>query len=127
MNPLPVVVTNMSGTGILGGITTGGAGGTESKGFFSGISNFFSDTWTGIKGLFGYQTGGFIPGFGGGDKIPLLAEKGEFVIRKEGTTALGFETVKAKIFNDIMTTREKKHLKEYFEKQKLTADIKIVR
>jgi hypothetical protein len=50
-----------------------------------------------------------------------------FVIRKEGTTALGFETVKAKIFNDIMTTREKKHLKEYFEKQKLTADIKIVR
>ena len=89
MNPLPVVVTNMSGTGILGGITTGGAGGTESKGFFSGISNFFSDTWTGIKGLFGYQTGGFIPGFGGGDKIPLLAEKGEFVIRKEIVKKLG--------------------------------------
>ena len=50
-----------------------------------------------------------------------------FLIKKEGTTALGFETVKAKIFNDIMTAREKKHLKEYFEKQKLTADIKIVR
>ena len=50
-----------------------------------------------------------------------------FIIKKEGTTALNFETVKGKIFNDIMTTREKKHLKEYFEKQKLTADIKIVR
>ena len=50
-----------------------------------------------------------------------------FVTRKEGTTSLDFETVKAKIFNDIMTTREKKYLKDYFEKQKLTADIKIVR
>ena len=50
-----------------------------------------------------------------------------FVTRKEGTTSLDFETVKAKIFNDIMSTREKKYLKDYFEKQKLTADIKIVR
>lgn len=50
-----------------------------------------------------------------------------FVTRKEGTTSLDFETVKAKIFNDIMTTREKKYLKDYFEKQKLTADIKIVK
>jgi hypothetical protein len=49
------------------------------------------------------------------------------VVKKEGTTALGFETVKAKIFNDIMMNREKKYLKDYFEKQKLTADIKIVR
>ena len=29
------------------------------------------------------------------------------VVKKEGTTALGFETVKAKIFNDIMMNREK--------------------
>ena len=50
-----------------------------------------------------------------------------FVVRKEGTTTLSFETVKAKIFNDIMTSREKKYLKDYFEKEKLTADIKIVR
>lgn len=50
-----------------------------------------------------------------------------FLTRKEGTTTLGFETVKTKVFNDIMTLREKKHLKDYFEKQKLTADIKIVR
>ena len=50
-----------------------------------------------------------------------------FVIRKEGTTSLDFETVKAKIFNDMMSIREKQYLKDYFEKQKLTADIKIVR
>jgi hypothetical protein len=50
-----------------------------------------------------------------------------FVVRKEGTTTLSFETVKPKIFNDIMTSREKKYLKDYFEKEKLTADIKIVR
>lgn len=50
-----------------------------------------------------------------------------FIIKKEGTSTLGFETVKARIFNDIMSAREKKYLKDYFEKQKLTADIKIVR
>lgn len=50
-----------------------------------------------------------------------------FVIKKEGKSTLGYETVKSKIFNDIMETREKKFLKEYFEKEKLTADIKIVR
>jgi parvulin-like peptidyl-prolyl isomerase len=50
-----------------------------------------------------------------------------FVTRKEGTTSLNFESVKAKIFNDMMSLREKKYLKDYFEKQKLTADIKIVR
>jgi hypothetical protein len=50
-----------------------------------------------------------------------------FITRKEGTTTLNYESVKAKIFNDMMSLREKKYLKDYFEKQKLTADIKIVR
>lgn len=50
-----------------------------------------------------------------------------FVLKKDGETTLAFESVKAKIFNEIMSLREKKYLKEYFEKQKLTADIKIVR
>ncbi len=50
-----------------------------------------------------------------------------FIVKKEGTSTLGFETVKAKIFNDIMSTREKKYLKDYFEKQKLIADIKIIK
>ena len=50
-----------------------------------------------------------------------------FLVRKNGTTPIAFESVKGKIFNEIMSTREKKYLKDYFEKQKLTADIKIVR
>jgi hypothetical protein len=48
-------------------------------------------------------------------------------MKKTGQNVLNFETVKSKIFNQIMETREKKFLKEYFEKEKLTADVKIVR
>ena len=50
-----------------------------------------------------------------------------FIVKIQGTAPLSYESVKAKIFNDIMSTREKKYLKDHFEKQKLTADIKIVR
>lgn len=50
-----------------------------------------------------------------------------FVMKKEGKTALDYEIVKKRIFSDIMSQREKKYLKDYFEKEKLTADIKIVR
>ncbi len=50
-----------------------------------------------------------------------------FITKKEGTAPLSYESVKAKIFNDIMMTREQKYLKDYFEKQKLTADIKVIR
>lgn len=50
-----------------------------------------------------------------------------FIQKKDGSIALPFESVKAKIFNDIMSTREKKYLKDYFEKQKLIADIKVIR
>ena len=32
-----------------------------------------------------YQSGGKIPGFGGGDRVPILAEQGEYVVRKEAT------------------------------------------
>lgn len=50
-----------------------------------------------------------------------------FILKKEGTDTLDFEVVKNKVFNDVMSLREKKYLKEFFEKQKLTADIKILR
>ena len=50
-----------------------------------------------------------------------------FIVKKQGSAPLSYESVKAKIFNDMMSTREKKYLKDHFEKQKLTADIKIVR
>lgn len=50
-----------------------------------------------------------------------------YMVKKEGSSIQDFELVKSKIFADIMQSREKKFLKEYFEKEKLTADIKIVR
>ncbi|WP_121627759.1 peptidyl-prolyl cis-trans isomerase [Poseidonibacter antarcticus] len=50
-----------------------------------------------------------------------------FIIKKEGTDILDFEVVKNKVFNEVMALREKKYLKDFFEKQKLTADIKILR
>lgn len=50
-----------------------------------------------------------------------------YVKEKKGSTTLDFEIVKGKIFNDIMKIREKKYLKDYFEKERLTANIKIVR
>lgn len=50
-----------------------------------------------------------------------------YITKKDGKSTLDFQIVKGKIFNDIMSVREKKYLKDYFEKEKLTADIKIVR
>ena len=50
-----------------------------------------------------------------------------FILKKEGVTTLGIEAVKTKVFNEVMALREKKYLKDFFEKQKLTADIKILR
>ncbi|WP_323595972.1 peptidylprolyl isomerase [Aliarcobacter butzleri] len=50
-----------------------------------------------------------------------------FITKKEGTAPLSYESVKVRIFNDIMMNREQKYLKDYFEKQKLIADIKVIR
>jgi parvulin-like peptidyl-prolyl isomerase len=50
-----------------------------------------------------------------------------FVKSKSGVTTLKFDEVKNKIFDTLMNEREQKFLKEYFEKLKLTADIKVIR
>jgi hypothetical protein len=50
-----------------------------------------------------------------------------YVKNKSGITTLKFEDVKYKIFNTLMSEREQKFLKDYFEKLKLTADIKVIR
>lgn len=50
-----------------------------------------------------------------------------YIKKKEGVTTLTFKEVKDKIFNILMTQREQKFLKDYFEKLKLTADIKVIR
>lgn len=50
-----------------------------------------------------------------------------FVSKKNGVETLPFAGVKEKIFSIVMQQREKSFLKDYFEKQKLTADIKVLR
>ena len=35
------------------------------------------------------QQGGLIPGFGGGDKVPAMLERGEFVMNKEAVQNIG--------------------------------------
>lgn len=49
------------------------------------------------------------------------------IVQKDNQQIISFEDVKDRIFNIIMQDREKKYLKDYFEKLKLSADIKIVR
>ncbi|CAI8229606.1 MAG: peptidylprolyl isomerase [Sulfurovum sp.] len=49
------------------------------------------------------------------------------VTKKIGTETQDFEKVKNKIFADVMGQREQKFLNEFFEKEKLTANIKIVK
>ena len=39
----------------------------------------------------GMKTGGAIPGYGGGDKVPAMLEQGEFVIRKENVKKYGID------------------------------------
>ncbi|RXJ98061.1 peptidylprolyl isomerase [Arcobacter sp. CECT 8986] len=49
------------------------------------------------------------------------------VTKKSGVDAIAFDDVKNKIFAVVMQQREQNFLKEYFEKLKLTANIKVVR
>lgn len=50
-----------------------------------------------------------------------------YVKDREGSEAINFDIVKDRIFNEIMEQREKVFLEQHFEKQKLTADIKVIR
>ena len=66
-----------------------------------------------------------------GSFTPIFTADRNFVMfyvkNKSGVTTLNFDEVKDKIFNTVMSEREQKFLKEYFEKLKLTADIKVIR
>lgn len=42
-----------------------------------------------------FQEGGQVPGTGSGDKIPILAEPGEFVLRKSAVQKIGLQNVRA--------------------------------
>jgi hypothetical protein len=62
---------------------------------------------------------------------PVFTSSGHYVSlyieEKKGESVESFEAVREKIFNTIMAQREQAFLKEYFEKLKITADIKVVR
>ena len=50
-----------------------------------------------------------------------------FLKQAEGKVAIPFEAAKPRVFNDIMEQREQTFLKDHFEKQKVKADIKVLR
>lgn len=50
-----------------------------------------------------------------------------YVSKKMNVTAQSFESVKKKIFNEVMLKREQSHLKEYFETLKITAQVEVKR
>jgi hypothetical protein len=50
-----------------------------------------------------------------------------FVSKKDDIKEIPFENVKDDIFNTIMTQRENEYLKNYFEKLKITAEIKFIK
>ncbi len=51
----------------------------------------------------------------------------QFKVTPKSIQVVPLKDVKSKIFTLIMTQREQKYLKEYFETLKITADIKIIR
>ncbi|RXJ86860.1 peptidylprolyl isomerase [Arcobacter sp. CECT 8985] len=62
---------------------------------------------------------------------PIFTANNQYVTllisKKIGVDIVPFEEVKNKIFTVVMQQREQNFLKEYFEKLKLTANIKVVR
>ena len=48
-----------------------------------------------VKGLVGLKAGGPVPGKGSGDKVPLMAEPGEFMVRKAAVPAANAAAKKA--------------------------------
>ena len=62
---------------------------------------------------------------------PIFTSNKQFVtlqiIQKEDQQTIPFADVRDRIFNIVMQDREKKYLKDYFEKLKLSADIKVIR
>lgn len=66
-----------------------------------------------------------------GSFTPIFTANGQYVMLfvkdKSGVATQSFEAVKNSIFQEIMKERESQFLKEYFEKLKITAEIKVIR
>ncbi len=83
---------------------------------------------TGGNGGPGFNTGGPIPGYGGGDKVPIMTEGGEHVIRKESVRKLGRNAADA--FNrgsvrDLIAALPVQHFKEGGEVKGSTANVNL--
>ena len=59
-----------------------------------------------LKSSMGFATGGRLPGYGGGDRIPVLTEGGEWVIRKEAVVKYGHDFM-ASINNMLLPAQRK--------------------
>jgi hypothetical protein len=78
-------------------------------------TQIINTTNTGGNGGPGFNTGGPIPGYGGGDKFPIMTEGGEHVIRKEAVKKLGRPAAVAFNRGDIaglISALPVQHLKE---------------
>jgi hypothetical protein len=79
---------------LLSGLKTGISLLRDAFGFFSAIMKLAGAASSGGGGgilgtIFGFSTGGPIPGSGTGDKVPLLAEPGEYMIKRPIVQQLG--------------------------------------
>jgi TP901 family phage tail tape measure protein len=78
-------------------------------------ADFAAITFVGPPTRPGFNTGGQIPGYGGGDTVPIMAERGEHVIRKESVKKIGRSAAQAFNRGDIaglIKSLPRQHLKE---------------
>ena len=57
----------------------------------AGVAGRFNDGVTRFRERLAFRVGGRLPGYGGGDRVPVLAEAGEFIIRKEAVRKYGHD------------------------------------
>ncbi|HEX3640575.1 MAG TPA: phage tail tape measure protein [Ktedonobacteraceae bacterium] len=70
------------------------------NGLIGALGKVFGQHWSvHVNGISGFQTGGQIPGgYGGGDKVPIMAEPGEWMLTKEQVRQSGGPGVIAQMF-----------------------------
>lgn len=57
--------------------------------FFTGVVNFFGGTFTAVKEFLGFSEGGWVPGIGSRDSVPVVATPGEYVVTREAADQYG--------------------------------------
>lgn len=88
MSPTDPFFKWLKNRGYIGVNTTNAPAGGTHVNWMAGEPGVSNETFTpNEKNIVGYATGGKLPGFGGGDKVPAMLEPGEFVINKNATKA----------------------------------------